>query len=224
MAAGGGGGLRGEEGLGLLFGVEDGPIKLTAVDFREGGAVEAKLANCEAFIWGGKRWAEGAAEDGARGVKIAGLGGGIERGAGLVVGEGVEGFKRCRGGGEGPSGGIAGKGGGEAGDGGCGAGADGGGTGGIRVIEGTQALLKAMGVEGGDGEDAVAALRTAGAAGEPGAGAADGIGEGVVDDLHELGGRGHGLLVSEGARSNRRSLHSALLRSRCWRSGSIAWP
>lgn len=66
--------------------------------------------------------------------------------------------------------------------GGGGSGADTGGSG--WVSEG-QAFAEARGVLLGDGEDAVATLRAAGAAGKMGAGAGGGGGQGGVDDLEE---------------------------------------
>ena len=53
------------------------------------------------------------------------------------------------------------------------------------------------GVEGVDGEDAVAALRTAGAADQVRAGAAGGLREGGIDDLDKLGvaEREHGGMI-----------------------------
>jgi hypothetical protein len=49
-------------------------------------------------------------------------------------------------------------------------------------------FAETVGVEGGDLEDAVAALGAAGAAGEVRAGAGDGGGQGGVEDLDEGGG------------------------------------
>ncbi len=52
---------------------------------------EAEVAGGEVdfaiVAWSAHGWAEGAAEDGAGFVEVAGAGGGIEDGAGLVVGE-----------------------------------------------------------------------------------------------------------------------------------------
>lgn len=48
---------------------------------------EAELAGGEVVFFGAHGWAEGAAEDGAVLVEVAGAGGEIKRGTGLVVGE-----------------------------------------------------------------------------------------------------------------------------------------
>jgi hypothetical protein len=47
----------------------------------------AELAGGEVSFFGAGGWAEGAAEDGAVLVEVAGAGGGVEDGAGFVVGE-----------------------------------------------------------------------------------------------------------------------------------------
>ncbi len=184
-------GVCGEEGFGLLFGVEDGGVELAAGYFFGRSTVEAELADGEAVAGGDEGWAEGAAEDGTGSVEVAGLGGGVEGGAGLVVGEGVEGFESLWGGGEDSGVWVAGKGRGEAGGGGPGARADGGGASRFSEVKGVETFAQAVGVQGGDGEDAVAALRAAGAAGQPVAGAVDGVGEGAINDLDELVRRDH---------------------------------
>jgi hypothetical protein len=48
---------------------------------------EAELAGGEVLLLGAHGWAEGAAEDGAVLVEVAGTGGEVEDGAGLVIGE-----------------------------------------------------------------------------------------------------------------------------------------
>jgi len=48
---------------------------------------EAEFAGGEVVFFGSHGWAEGAAENGAVLVEVAGAGGGIEDGAGLVVGK-----------------------------------------------------------------------------------------------------------------------------------------
>jgi len=70
----------------------------------------AELAVSEVALPGAGGWAEGAAEDGAVLVEVARPAGGIEDGAGLVVGEVLEGFGGFVVFGEDAGGGIAGKG------------------------------------------------------------------------------------------------------------------
>jgi hypothetical protein len=69
----------------------DGGVEFTGGDLRGGGVDEAELAGGEVgfavVARCAHRWAEGAAEDRAVFVEIAGAGDGIEDGAGLVVGE-----------------------------------------------------------------------------------------------------------------------------------------
>lgn len=130
-------------------GVRKGGIQLAGGDFfRHGGGV-AELAVGEIAVSIAQRRAEGAAEDGAMRVEVAGSGGGIEHGTGLVVAEdgggeigGHEGlvWRRQLGGvgkerrvfiiaGEDAGGGVAGKVRSEAGDGGGDASAYAGGAG-----------------------------------------------------------------------------------------------
>ena len=62
-------------------------VELAGGDLRGSGVGVAELAGGEVAVFRAGRWAEGAAEDGAGGVEVAGAGGGVEHGAGLVVGE-----------------------------------------------------------------------------------------------------------------------------------------
>lgn len=79
------GGVEGFVACGLLCG--DGGVELAGGDFFGGGADEAELAGGEVVLFGAHGWAEGAAEDGAVLVEVAGAGGWVEDGAGLIVGE-----------------------------------------------------------------------------------------------------------------------------------------
>ena len=63
---------------------------------------------------------------------------------------------------------------------------DGCGAGGVGALEGVKAFAEAMGVESGDAEDAVAALRAAGTAGEPVAAASDRVRKRGIDNLYQL--------------------------------------
>ncbi len=65
----------------------DGGVEFAGGDLFGGGVDEAELAGGEVALFGAHGWAEGAAEDGAVLVEVAGAGGGVEDGAGLVVGE-----------------------------------------------------------------------------------------------------------------------------------------
>ena len=142
--------------------------------------------------------ADGRAEDatghGTPGIDIAEAGGGVEGGTRGVVGEvfeaGLVGFGVSEEAGEG----IAGKVGQVLGEPGAGAAFEIGGEGWLVGAQCFHAGAEAEDVECVDGEGSVAALGAAGAAGEPGAGAARGFGQRGVDDLHELGiagGKGH---------------------------------
>jgi len=84
-------------------------IHLAAGDFFGRGVDEAELADGEVVVCVAHGWAEGAALNRARGVKIAGAGGGIKYGARLVVGEVVEGLFVVRLGEERTGGGVAGE-------------------------------------------------------------------------------------------------------------------
>lgn len=153
-----------------------------------GRAVIAEFADTDAgvalFVRGTERRTKDAAGHGAGGVEIAEAGGGVERGTNFVVGEVFEeigaGFV------EGAGAGIAGKGRSEAGDGVFGARADG--VGALRIggVKRGEAVAEARGIELRDGEDTGAALGASGGAEKPGAGAAGGVGNGGIDDLHEL--------------------------------------
>jgi hypothetical protein len=65
----------------------DSGVEFACGDLFCGGVDEAELAGGEVALLGAHRRAEGAAEDGAMLVEVAGSGGGVEDGAGLVVGE-----------------------------------------------------------------------------------------------------------------------------------------
>jgi hypothetical protein len=69
----------------------DGGVELAGGDLFGGGADVTELAGGEVYFpivaFGSHWWAEGAAEDGAMFVEVAGAGGEVEDGAGLVVGE-----------------------------------------------------------------------------------------------------------------------------------------
>jgi hypothetical protein len=73
----------------------------------------------------------------------------------------------------------------ETGDGLLGAPAEGGGALRISDVEGSQAGAETGGIQLRDGEDADAALRASRSAEEPGTGAAGGVGNGGIDDLHK---------------------------------------
>ncbi len=65
----------------------DGGVELAGGDLFGGGVDEAELAGGEVVFVGAHGWAEGAAEDGAVFVEVAGAVVEVEDGAGLVVGE-----------------------------------------------------------------------------------------------------------------------------------------
>jgi len=154
-----------------------------------GSSSQAAISCLVAFFGAGGR-AEGAAEDGAEQVEVAGAGGGIEDGAGLVVGEVFEGLGGFLVFGENAGHRIAGEVGGEAGEGVVDALADALGTGWVGCGEEVEAFAEAGAVLVGDGEDAVAALDAAGAAGQMRAAAEGGGGQRGVDDLDEVGHSG----------------------------------
>ena len=62
-----------------------GGVDFAGGDFFGGGMDEAELAGGQVVFGGAHGWAEGAAEDGAVGIEVAGAGGGVEDGAGFVV-------------------------------------------------------------------------------------------------------------------------------------------
>jgi len=74
-----------------FFLVGDGGVQFAGGDLFGGGVDEAEFAGCEvdlSLIAGGAHgWAEGAAEDGAMFVEVAGAVIEVEGGAGLVIGE-----------------------------------------------------------------------------------------------------------------------------------------
>jgi hypothetical protein len=80
--------VGGVEGVvaGFFLGGEGG-VQLASCDLFGGGVDEAELAGGEVVFGGAHGWAEGAAEDGAVFVEVAGAVVEIEDGAGFVVGE-----------------------------------------------------------------------------------------------------------------------------------------
>jgi hypothetical protein len=80
--------VGGIEGLvaGLFLG-GDGWVEFAGGDLFGGGVDEAEFAGGEVVLFGAHGWAEGAAEDGAVFVEVAGAVFEVEDGAGLVVGE-----------------------------------------------------------------------------------------------------------------------------------------
>jgi hypothetical protein len=167
-------------------------IEFAGRDLVGGGGGVAELTGGEVSIYGAGGRAEGSAEDGAVVVEVAGTGGGVEDGAGLVVGVFLE-----EGGGllvfgeDAKGGGVAGVASSwkprvEAGE-GCGdALLDSGGSVGIGSGEGGEAFAEAGGVFVGDGEDSDAALGAAGPANEVRAAAESGGGERGGDDLDQF--------------------------------------
>ena len=73
-------------------GIGERGLELAGGDLFGRGVGEAELAVGEVAFFGAGGWTEGAAEDRPMLIQIAGAGGGIEDGAGLVVGEVLEGF------------------------------------------------------------------------------------------------------------------------------------
>ena len=73
----------------VASGFEDGEggVEFTGGYFFSSRVDVAELASGEVVFFGAHGWAEGAAEDGAGFVEVAGSGGWIEDGAGFVVGE-----------------------------------------------------------------------------------------------------------------------------------------
>jgi hypothetical protein len=165
----------------------DGGVEFACGDLFGGGGDEAELAGGEVPFLGAHGRAEGAAEDGAMLVEVAGAGGGVEDGAGLVVGELFEedgGFVVLT---EDAGGEVAGEPGVEAGEGVGYSCVDACGFFWVWFFEEWEAFAEAGGVLVGYGEDAYAALRAAGVADEVCAAAAVGIGYGGVYDLNEVG-------------------------------------
>ncbi len=165
-----------------LFEGAPGLIHLAAGDFFGWGVDEINLADGEVIVFVADGRAEGSALDGASGVEIASAGDGVEDGAGLVVGEVLEGLFVVGFGEERACGWVAGEVGCEAGAGGGGAGED---AVGESRFGGGEGVAEGFGVEGRDREDADAAEVAAGSAGKPIAGAGGGGGEGGVEDLEK---------------------------------------
>jgi hypothetical protein len=185
------GGVKGLVGGRFLSG--DGWVEFSGGDLFGGGVDETELAGGEVVFRRAHGRAEGAAEDGARAVEVAGALVGVECGAGLVVGELLEesgGFVVF---GEDAGGAIAGEPWVQAGEGRGNARADSLRAFGIGLSEEHEAFAEAGCVLLGDGEDADAALRAAGAADKVMGSAAVGVGYGGVDDLDEGCGVGCGL-------------------------------
>jgi hypothetical protein len=167
-------------------------------------ADEAELAVAETlgavFTCRANRRPEDAAGHGTPRVDVATAGGGVERGASGIVGKVFKTFlvgSRCA---KNARLAIAGKVWAVIGEPGAGAELE---VCGERWICGAQSghsLAEARGIEGVDGEGAVAALCATDAAGEEVSGAAGGIGERGVDTLEKLGvarGKGHGGRIAE---------------------------
>lgn len=169
-------------------------------DFFVAGADEAELAATELIaIADADWWTEDAAGHGTPGINVAAASGGIEGGTGRFVGELFEFFLVGGGRAEEACLAIAREGRAVLVEPGLGATGEFGGQRGVGGADGVHTGAEAGGVEDVDGEGAVAALRTADAAGEPWAGTAGDIGKRSVDDLHEFGvarGEGHELSAS----------------------------
>jgi hypothetical protein len=169
----------------------EGGVEFAGGDLFGGGVGEAEFAGGEVVLFGTHGWAEGSAEDGAGFVEVAGAGGGVEDGAGFVVAYAVFGFVSEEFGvfvvGVEDAGlWVSRESWGEASARGCCSLLDAVGFFGIGLVEGLKAFAEAGCVLLGDGEDADAALGTAGMADEVVASAVVGVGHGGVDDLDEL--------------------------------------
>jgi len=182
----------------------DGGVEFAGGDFGGSGVDVAEFAGGEvgfAIVPGRLHGrAEGAADNGARFVEVTGSGGGVEYGAGLVVGEFLppQRAKTARWGprfkeggglvifGEDAGDAVAWKPGVEAGEGVGDAFVDAGGAGGVGLGEGGEAFAEAGCVLLRDGEDSDAALGAAGAAYEMRATASGGGGESGGYDLNEV--------------------------------------
>jgi hypothetical protein len=187
-------GFCGEGGFEVVllgFGVDFG-----GGDFFRRGSDEAEFADSEA-VFCAEGWTKDAAGHGAGGVEIAESGGGIEDGAGLVVGVVfelggtilVDEAGNC----------VARKIGSKTGDGLPSAGSDGGGALWVGGVESGKAFAEAGSVELRDGENADAALGASWSALEPGAGAAGRVGYRGIDDLDEVrvaGGKRHAVRIA----------------------------
>jgi hypothetical protein len=163
----------------------DGGVQLAGRDFVAGGVDEAEFAGGE-IVFRGAHWrAEGAAEDGAVFVEIAGAGGEVEDGAGLVVGELFEedgAFVVLV---EDAGGAVAREPWVESGEGVGYSFFDAFESLRVDLFERGEAFAETGGVFVGNGKDSDAALGAAGAADEVRAAAAVGVGYGCVYDLDE---------------------------------------
>ena len=163
----------------------DGGFQFARGDLFGARVDEAELAGGEVVFFGAHGWAEGATEDGAVLVEIAGAGGWVEDGAGLVVGELFEedgglGVFVEDAGGE-----VAGEPGVEAAQGFGYAGADSCCPLGVCLGQGSHAFAEAGCILVGYGEDSDAALGAAGVADQVMPAAAVSVGYGGVYDLDE---------------------------------------
>ena len=168
-----------------LFLSGDGGVEFAGGDLFGACVDEAEFASGEVVFFGAHGWAEGATEDGAVLVEIAGAGGWVEDGAGLVVGELFEedgglGVFVEDAGGE-----VAGEPGVEAAQGFGYAGADSCCPLGVCLGQGSHAFAEAGCILVGYGEDSDAALGAAGVADQVMPAAAVSVGYGGVYDLDE---------------------------------------
>jgi len=190
-------------------------------DFGFGGAVKAKLAVAEgiAFTHADRR-PEDAAGHGPPGVDIAQARAGIERRARGVIGEALKEpnlfvrLSQCAGRE------VAGKIGPILFEPGVGTVLDLPGKGGVVGSQIVHAFLEAHCIERVDGEGAMAALRAAGAAEEPGSGARRGIDESSVHDLKQLG-----ISVRQGHTvKNKPREHDLLIFTEKWKRSAVPRP
>lgn len=180
------GAVEGFDAGGFLCG--EGGVEFAGGDLFRGGVGVAEFAGGEVVFGGAHRWAEGAADDGAVSVEIAGSVGGVERGTGFGVADGVFVGEEWRGFvvfGEDAGGVVSGEEWGEAGEGFCGALLDVVEAFGVGLFEGGEAFAETVGVFGGDREDAVAALSASRATDEVRAAAERGGCQSCVYDLDE---------------------------------------
>ena len=164
----------------------DGGVEFEGGRLFGGGVGVAEFAGGEVSVFSACGWAEGAAEDGAVVVEVAGAGGGVKDRAGLVVGVFLEESCGLLVFGEDASDELAGEPRIEAGEGGGDALLDTDCAGRVGLGEGGQALAEASGVLVGDGEDSDTALGAAGAADEVWAATQSGGGESGGDDLDQV--------------------------------------
>jgi len=178
--------VRGVEGpVAGFFLCRDTWVEFAGGDLFDGGVDEAELAGGEVVFFRAHGWAEGAAEDGAVLVEVAGAVFDVENRAGFVVGEFLEedgGFVVFV---EDAGGAVAGEPGVEAGQGLLDAVFDTLGFFWVGLFEDGEAFAQAGGVFVGDGKDADAALGAAGVADEVMAAALVGVGYCGVYDLDE---------------------------------------